>query len=257
VRVSNDLHDNERHRSLRPSSFQHLAHSIRAIAIACIASALAVGAPAQKLAENLRIPGLPTTSSWRHQPLSASYENGTLTIIAGQGSNWFITPIDGTEELSADSAPTLLFPIESKEFVFSARISLDFDSQWDAGALVVFANDKTWAKFCFEKNISGKPMVVSVITRGRSDDNNHFFVEGHSIWFKVAKLSNGFIFYTSFDGKSWTIIRDFNLNEGVDYKPGDLRFGFLAQSPEGKSTKVVFDNIVFQPSRIANAWTGQ
>jgi len=46
-------------------------------------------------------------------------------------------------------------------------------------------------------------------------------------------------------------------NEGIDYKSGDLRIGVLAQPPEGKSAKVAFDNIVFRPSRIANAWTGQ
>lgn len=222
-----------------------------------LVSAFGLCAVAQKPVDLLRVPGLPAATSWRHQPLSASFSDGALTITAGPGSNWFVTPIDGTEEFSADSAPTLLFPVESKEFVLSSRISLDFESQWDAGALVVFANDKTWAKFCFEKNISGKPMVVSVVTRGRSDDNNHFFVEGHSVWLKIAKLSNGFVFYTSLDGKSWTIIRDFTLNEGVDYRPGELRFGFLAQSPDGKSTKVVFDNIVYQPSRIANPWTGQ
>ena len=257
VKVSTDQHLKQQHRSLRQSFLQHVARSIRAITLASIASAIAIGASAQSPTANLQIPGLPTTSSWRHQPSSASYQNGALTITAGPGSNWFITPVEGTEELSADSAPTLLFPTEAKEFVFSSRISLDFDSKWDAGALVVFANDKTWAKFCFEKDFSGKPMVVSVVTRGHSDDNNHFAVEGHSIWLKIAKLSNGFFFYTSFDGKSWTIIRNFNLNEGTDYKLGDLRFGFLAQSPEGKSTKVVFDNIAFQPSRIANPWTGQ
>jgi len=257
VRLSTDLHDNKRHHSLNSSSFQRLAHLIRAITMACIASTIAMGAPAQKPAETPRIPGLPAISSWRHQPLSASLENGALTITAGQGSNWFITPIDGTEELSADSAPTLLFPVEANEFVLSARISLDFASKWDAGGLIVFANDRTWAKYCFEKNISGKPMVVSVVTRGRSDDNNHFPVEGHSVWLKIAKISNGFVLYMSPDGKSWTILREFTLNEGVDYKPGELRVGFLAQSPEGKSAKVVFDNIVFQPSRIVDPWTGQ
>ena len=255
--TSTDLHNSERHHSLKSASFQPFEYSIRAIAIACVVSSIALGAPAQKPAENPRIPGLPAMSSWRHQPLSASYENGALTITAGQGSNWFITPIDGTEELSADSAPTLLFPVEANEFVLSARISLDFASKWDAGALIVFANDRTWAKYCFEKNISGKPMVVSVVTRGRSDDNNHFPVEGHSAWLKIAKISNGFVLYMSLDGKSWTILREFTLNEGVDYKPGELRVGFLAQSPEGTSAKVVFDNIVFQPSRIANPWTGQ
>jgi regulation of enolase protein 1 (concanavalin A-like superfamily) len=79
-----------------------------------------------------------------------------------------------SDECSADSAPTLLFPVTARDFVFSARLSHDFASQWDAGALVVYVDRTHWIKYCFEKNITGKPMVVSVVTRSKSDDVNHF-----------------------------------------------------------------------------------
>ena len=88
-------------------------------------------------------------------------------------------------------------------------------------------------------------------------DVNHFFVESHEIYFQIAKLNNAYFLYTSSDGRNWLLVRSFNLGEGIDYKPEQLRFGFLAQSPQGKENTVVFDHLVYQRKRIGDIFKGE
>jgi regulation of enolase protein 1 (concanavalin A-like superfamily) len=208
------------------------------LCFASAAMALAPGAAAQKPIDPPVPTGFPAAALWRHNPLAASIKDGVLTITAGPKSNW-----------------TLLFPVTAPDFVFSARLSHDFASQWDAGALVVYVDETHWIKFCFEKNITGKPMVVSVVTRNKSDDVNHFFVDKHEIWMKIAKMGTTYFLYASSDGHDWLLLRDFTL--GTDYKPEQIHFGFLAQSPEGQSKTVVYDHILYQTKRITNVFTGE
>jgi hypothetical protein len=227
--------------------------SICAILLAAMLSLAAAAQQAPQTPQKLELPGLPSGQSWRHTPVSAEAKDGVLTIAAGANTNWLISPFDGATD---DNAPTLLVPVQG-DFVLSAKITHDFDSLWDAGALVLFANDTTWAKFCFEKSDRGNPTVVSLVTRGLSDDSTAYAVQGHSIYFKIAKVGKVFFFYASGDGRKWTTIRLFTLNEGKDYKPGELRVGFLAQSPRGKGASVRFERIQFTPHQIADMWSGE
>ena len=55
---------------------------------------------------------------------------------------------------------------------------------YDAGVLTLRRRDDLWAKLCFERSPQGEPMVVSVVTRGVSDDCNSFVVDGRSVWLR-------------------------------------------------------------------------
>ena len=67
-------------------------------------------------------------------------------------------------------APLLLGSYRG-EFQFSALVAPAFGAAFDAGALIVREGPDRWLKLAFEAP-EGVPMVVSVVTRGSSDDAN-------------------------------------------------------------------------------------
>ena len=126
------------------------------------------------------MPGLPFTLSpssgaaWTIDEATA-----TVTGKAAAHSDIFIDPRAGTQ-LNAQSilnAATLLGVPPDGDFQFSARITVEFASTYDAGVLLLWIDDDHWGKLCFENSPAGAPMIVSVITRGVSDDADAFVVE--------------------------------------------------------------------------------
>jgi hypothetical protein len=102
------------------------------------------------------------------EPAESTLERDALRIVAGPRTDWFVDP--QTEAVKA-SAPALVGSIHG-DFLLSARLEVAFASTFDAGALMVRTDDRTWAKLCFEYSPQSEPMVVSVVTRGVSDDCN-------------------------------------------------------------------------------------
>jgi regulation of enolase protein 1 (concanavalin A-like superfamily) len=110
---------------------------------------------------------------------------------------------------------------------------------------MLYSDERRWAKLCFELSPDRQPMVVSVVTRGDSDDCNSFAVDGTSIWLRVARMGRAFAFHASSDGVRWELVRHFSLGGFVDPE-----IGFEAQSPTGNGCTVTFDEIRFDPRRL-------
>jgi regulation of enolase protein 1 (concanavalin A-like superfamily) len=142
------------------------------------------------------------------------------------------------------NAPRLLAR-PTGDFLLSARVTVAFAATFDAGVLLLYSHDRLWAKLCFEYSPLHQPMVVSVVTRGTSDDANAFIVQGKQIWLRIARIGPACAFHASTDGQYWQLIRHFALGE-----PGDLAVGFLAQSPTGAGCTASFDNLRFVPERL-------
>jgi regulation of enolase protein 1 (concanavalin A-like superfamily) len=161
----------------------------------------------------------------------------------------------GTDSADAESmlnAATLLGLPPAGDFQFSARVTVDFQSQYDAGVLLLWIDEQNWAKFCFECSPAGEPMVVSVVTRGVSDDANAFTVSERSIWLRVSRIDRVYAYHASTDGTTWQLIRVFTLGEPVS----DHRIGFEAQSPTGDGCTVTFNDIRFASRRLAELRDG-
>lgn len=193
------------------------------------------------------LPGIPNPLTWQNPPVDWKLEDGKLSITAGKQTDWFVSPIDGQRR---ENSSRLLFQ-PADDFVLSAKVTLPFDAQWDAGVLVLYANDNQWAKLCFEKSAEGQPTIVSVVTRTYSDDNNHYPIHGNSVYLKIAKAGQVILFYASEDGKKWTGVRTFTF--GPDVK---VRTGFSSQSPTGAGSTAVFEDIHYAAKKI-NIWTGE
>jgi regulation of enolase protein 1 (concanavalin A-like superfamily) len=87
----------------------------------------------------------------------------------------FTDPATGIPQ---DNAPVALFTPPDASFLLSAKVAVDFAADFDAGSLQVRVSDDHWGKLCFEYSPQREPMVVSVVTRGASDDCNHVIVDG-------------------------------------------------------------------------------
>ena len=198
--------------------------------------------------QQLAIEGLPRNLKWQNTPNSWRVEHGNrLTIRSGKETDWFVDPFDGTTH---NTAPMLLF-VPGRDYVLNAKVEVAFNSKWDAGALMVWADEHHWGKLSFELSPAKQPTLVTVVTRGLSDDCNSVAIQGNTVHLQIAKSGSAYVFYFSSDGKSWQVLRVFSLGEDLSPK-----VGFESQSPDGNGTEVNFSEIHYSPTKIANIYTG-
>jgi regulation of enolase protein 1 (concanavalin A-like superfamily) len=194
----------------------------------------------------LSIQGLPGALEWQNTPRSWRIDKkNVLTISANAKTDWFVDPFDGAV---ANNAPILLFAPDP-DYVLSARVTLKFASKWDAGALMLWGDDHHWAKLSFEFSPERKPTLVTVVTRGLSDDCNSTDLRGDSVYLRIAKSGRTYVFYFSLDAHNWQILRTFSLDTELP-----IRAGFEAQSPAGSGAVVMFSSITYDAHRIGNIY---
>ncbi len=197
--------------------------------------------------DTITIPSLPHSLHWHNEPQSWDISNGQLTIRASARTDWFIDP-QGT--VNVGNAPVLLFPVSSP-CMLSAQVSADHVATYDAGVLMVYESPRAWAKFCLELSPQGLPTIVSVVTKGISDDCNAFAVNG-PVYMRVAKLEQAYAFHLSQDGHTWNLIRYFKLEDSPD-----AQLGFEAQSPTGAGCTASFRDIRFEARLLKELRSGE
>ena len=147
----------------------------------------------------LSVPGLPTLLRSINQAGAAHVSGDALTIRAAAKTDWFVDPAGASV---THSAPALVMPAAGSWMLIS-RVSADHRATFDAAALVIPADQENWAKLCLELSPGGEVMVVSVVTRGESDDSNSVPVEGGEVWLRISSLGRAFAFHASSDGQRW------------------------------------------------------
>jgi regulation of enolase protein 1 (concanavalin A-like superfamily) len=199
--------------------------------------------------ESVTLPVLPAQLRWQTTPTRWSVtDQSSLMIEAGAATDLFINPQGGPPVLNA---PRLLGEVTG-DFQLSTRVAVDFAATFDAGVLLVWRDEDHWAKLCFEYSPRRQPMIVSVVTRGSSDDANGFEVSGNRVWLRISRLGPAFAFHASTDGHVWHLVRHFPLDAG---EPAAI--GFLAQSPTGAGCAVTFEDIRFAPERLSDLRSGE
>jgi uncharacterized protein len=194
------------------------------------------------------VAALPFELRWLSPPVSFESGDASLRIEAGPRTDWFVDPAGRAEPVT--SGPALVGRAEG-DFMLGARVRVDFEATFDAGALMLYADERRWAKLCFELSPDRKPMVVSVVTRGDSDDCNSSAVDGASVWLRISRIGRAFAFHASKDADRWELVRHFSLGG-----PGDPEIGLGAQSPTGDGCSATFDRIRFEASRLADLRNG-
>ena len=194
-----------------------------------------------------QIDAMPMPLRWLAPPARWRCEGSSLELAAHPRTDWFVDP-SGARAPILDGAA--LVGDVAGDFLLSARITVAFAATFDAGVLMVHVSDTVWAKLCFEYSPQREPMVVSVVTRGTSDDANGFVVDGDHVWLRIARMGAAFAFHASTDGAEWRLVRHFTLG---DVEP---TVGFEAQSPTGEGCEVRFDDIRFERRRLGDLRDG-
>ena len=173
-----------------------------------------------------------------------------LTIAAGGTSDHFIDPRTSRATLNA---PRVLGAIPGGgDFQLSALVRVEFEATFDAGVLLLWVDELTWAKLCLEYAPDGRPMVVSVVTRGLSDDANAMVVDNDQVWLRVSRRGPSYAFHASTDGERWDFVRHFAL----PVEPAKVRAGFSAQSPTGAGCVSHFSRVRFLAAPLADLRDG-
>lgn len=192
------------------------------------------------------VPGLPAPLRPINDPAAEILTDGLRLPAPGQ-TDRFVDPAGG---VVVGNAPALVMPAEG-DWMLSALVSATHAATFDAAVLVVHVDEYTWAKLCLERSPGGQTLVVSVVTRGSSDDCNSFPVAGDEMWLRVSRLGQAFAFHASADGRRWDMIRYFGLTAAEE-----VEVGFLCQSPTGDGCVATFRDIAFEPERLANLRSG-
>lgn len=198
----------------------------------------------------LTLRSIPAELSWQNQPLSAKAETEDgLSITAGADTDWFVDAGGGDAK---HSAPAALFRPPDENCLLTAKVTVQFASTYDAGVLFVYERDDLWAKLCFEYSPQGQPTIVSVVTRGTSDDCNSVSINGTAVHLRIYRRAEVFAFHYSPDGHYWHLVRYFTLG-----KLSSLRLGFSAQSPTGQGCAVLFAGISYRPGVLPDLRNGE
>jgi regulation of enolase protein 1 (concanavalin A-like superfamily) len=197
---------------------------------------------------DLTLAGLPFRESSADQRTEWALDDGSrLLATSGPRTDLFVDPETGRPTLNA---ARLLTAAPAGDFQLSARVTVAFESTFDAGVLLLWAGEDTWAKLCFEFSPQGQAMVVSVVTRGRSDDANGFVVDGDSTWLRISRVRGAYAFHASTDGQWWHLIRHFSLDLP------DALIGFEVQSPVGEGCRATFADVVLREQILGDLRDG-
>jgi regulation of enolase protein 1 (concanavalin A-like superfamily) len=199
-------------------------------------------------AEQVAIPRIPVSLRWDGGSASSYLpQDDGLVVDAGPNTDLFINPQRTAEALDA---PHLLACAEG-DFQLSARVRAGLLRPYDGGGLLVWLNDRAWAKFALEMSAQGEPEIASVVTRGTSDRASGFAVDREHVWLRIARVGAAYAFHASLDGEYWRLIRHFAL-----YATDAPSYGFFAQSPTGPGCSATFDLVTFESKRLAQLRDG-
>ena len=198
------------------------------------------------MAEPVTLPPLPAPLAWDVAPVSWSLEDA-LTIAAPARSDLFRDPAGGEPQTGA---PRLLGSVEG-DFQLSARVQCSFAAAFDAGALLLWADERRWVKLAFEVSPDGEPGVVSVVTDALSDDANAFAVGEGAVRLRISRNGAACALHARLDGEPWRFVRHLAFAA-----PDGVRAGFLVQSPTGEGATGRFDEIAFVPERLSDLRSG-
>lgn len=200
--------------------------------------------------DTFELAAIPAKLEWLNPPQQpALVGKDELTITADAETDWFIDPA-GLVDMR--SAPVALFSPPDDHCLLSATVTVDFAAAFDAGVLFVHDRPDHWAKLCFEYSPQHKPGVVTVVTRGVSDDSNSVLLSDNTVQLRIYRQGDILAFHYRTDDTFWYLVRYFTLGQS-----SNLRIGFSAQSPTGQGCTARFSDIRYQARTLTNLRNGE
>ena len=191
----------------------------------------------------LELPGFPPLEG----DLFSAWNGQTLELSAPALTDLFTDPSSGVVYANA---PHLTFDTGG-DFTLSARVKVEFQGTFDAGVLMVYQNSSSWAKLCLEYSPLDEPMVVSVVTKGVSDDCNSSVLHKPEVYLRISRMSRAFAFHYSLNGQFWHLVRHLALEPDLP-----TRAGFLVQAPRGEGCTAFFSELELSWSTLSDIRSG-
>lgn len=196
----------------------------------------------------VQLHALPWPLAWENAPTAWSSDGAALSMSAGPLTDLFTDP---NGSIVVNNSPRLCCLPDAGDFQLSARVKVDFAATFDAGVLMVYGSDQLWAKFCFEFSPQRQPMIVSVVTRGWSDDCNSRVIDGNEVYLRLSRIGQAYALHYSLDSAFWHLVRYFSLGAGGH------ALGFSVQSPTGQGCTATFSEIVFAAATLSDLRSGE
>ena len=198
---------------------------------------------------SIELAGIHFTRSLNDAAGNTTVENGRLRIRGGAKTDFFNDP---NGELTNSTAPLLLTKVDNtKPFTFTAKVTPEFVTTYDAGALYIFTTARLWQKFAFEQDEQKRSRIVSVRTIQTSDDNNHDIITQESVHLRISSDTETVAFYYSTDSTSWNLARLYKNNF-----PETIWLGLSAQSPVGDGSAAYFEDCSLTRKSVSNFRSG-
>jgi regulation of enolase protein 1 (concanavalin A-like superfamily) len=195
---------------------------------------------------SIAIPGLEGNFRWIEDPVKSRIAHQEVSISSRENTDWFVDP----ETLHVTSNAPALVRRTRGDFTVSALVDVEFHATFDAGALVMYYDTVHWVKFALECSPQGKGAIVTVITRGESDESLSRVVYDSSLYLRISRLGRTVALHSSLDGQWWDLERYCHF----DFPEVDV--GFESQSPTGKGTTARFSAITFGTSGVNDFRSG-
>lgn len=201
------------------------------------------------MAAELHLAPIPAALLWDVPALDHElHADGSLQMTSPPRTDLFVDP---RGEVDMTNSTRLLFQPD-EVFLLSAHARGDLVATYDAAVLMLYVDDRHWAKLCLELSPQGQPMIVSVVTNGVSDDCNSVVLDSADAYLRVAGLGTAFALHYSLDGETWHFVRYFALQHSAG-----LRAGFSVQSPTGDGCTVTFSEIRYTTSLLGDLRSGE
>lgn len=181
--------------------------------------------------------------------------DGRFEMMATEKSDFFChhgaVGVEGITPESLCNAPFYYTEVAG-DFVMRVQVSHAFKDIYDSASIMVMKDMTHWAKACFELTDFHTHAVVSVVTRGESDDANGCNIEGNTVWLQMCRSGNSFAFHYSTDGDNYDMMRFF-------YLPVDevVKVGLLAQAPLGQGGKRIYEHLSIDSVTVNNIRMGK
>jgi uncharacterized protein len=183
---------------------------------------------------------------WLREPPRWSFDAGGLRVVPAPKTDFF-RPWGGEP---VDSA-CLLYSMVSGDFTAVAEARAELAGFGDAAALTVRASPELWAKLCIERSPVGEVSVVSVVTRGASDDANNELLDRPSGLLRITRKGEVFGMHFSSDGRRWRFVRTFGVQ-----MPREVMVGVHVQAPFGGGAEARFSRFELSAVPVADFRSG-
>ncbi|MEF9988165.1 MAG: GNAT family N-acetyltransferase [Christensenella sp.] len=177
------------------------------------------------------------TAKWLNMPHQATITDEKIVLHAERDTDFWQNTYYG---FSRNSGHALLTEVD-EECSFSVKTFREGKSQYDQCGIIVYIDEKNWAKVCLEYEDENAQKLGSVVTRRGFSDWATEEVSGNidTMYYRVSRRGESFLFEASADGKEYKQMRIFHLR----CKNAVPRVGVFACAPTGEGFRAIFEEV--------------